>query len=307
MPFTKLSAPKKVASLGERVVALAALEKDRLVAALTTDPVQLCVAPMAGGAGKTKAVSLDEASAVALLNKDVAVVASGDALWGLLDIKHTPRPEQAARDIKALFPNPGGGTAFGIGWDGSGVEVAFGAGEVGGRTFVLRGDIRAADLTEDRCFVVMEGGAGGQFREHPGGTPESGAVGRAELPAEASSFDRLAANHDLCAVTQAGQRKVCLLRREGGGFGVSVVELEHDLHDVAVIETSLFALGADGRLRLYPKTSLSSATPNATAEVGLGLTGDPTAMRATTKGGAKVWVGSSGGDLVCVNAAKGSL
>lgn len=307
MPFTKLAAPKKIASLGEKVVALASLERDRLMGAVTTDPVKLCVTPIGAGTAKTNQVSLDEAKAVALINKDVAVVATDDALWALLDIKHSPKIEQVGRDMKALYAHPSGGSAFAVGWDGSGVEVGYASGEVGGRTFVLRGDIRAASLTDDRCFVVMEGGGGGQFREHPGATPESGAVGRAELPAQAAGFDRLAAGHDLCAVGKRGERGVCLLRRQGAGFDATMVELEHEIHELAVIETSLFALGTDGRLRLFAGTALKAEHPAVTAEVGLGLAGEATVMHATTKGGARLWVGSGGGDLVCVSAAKGSL
>ena len=307
MPFTKLAAPKKIASLGEQVVALAPLERDRLLAAVTTDPVKLCVSPLGSGTPKTHDVSLDEAKAVALLNKDVAVVATADALWALLDIKHSPKIEQVGRDMRALYPHPSGGSAFALGWDGSGVEVGYAAGEVGGRSFVLRGDIRAASITDDRCFVIMEGGGGGQFREHPGATPESGAVGRAELPAEAAGFDRLSAGHDLCAVGKRGERRVCLLRRDGAGFSVGMVELEHEVHDFVVLETSLVTLGTDGRLRLFGATALEAEHPAVTADVVPGLTGDATAMCATSKGGARIWVGSAGGDLVCVSAAKGSL
>src|SRR5690606_21323989 len=85
MPFKQLSALKKLANLGERVVALAPLEGDRLVAAITTDPVKVSVHPLTGTHRVTN-VSLDEAKDLALLNKNVAVVKAGDELWALLDI-----------------------------------------------------------------------------------------------------------------------------------------------------------------------------------------------------------------------------
>src|SRR5690606_1844002 len=98
MPFKQLSSLKKLANLGERVVALAPLEGDRLMAAITTDPVKVCVHPLTGNHRITN-VSLDEAQDLALLNKNVAVVKAGDELWALLDIQHRPKIEQVGRDI----------------------------------------------------------------------------------------------------------------------------------------------------------------------------------------------------------------
>ena len=173
MPFKKLASAKKLANLGAEVVAFAPLESGSVVAAVTTDPVKVSVHPIGAGNHRVTNVSLDEAHGAALIDKKVAVVKSGDDLWALLDIQHTPKIEQVGRDIRSLHGCPKGGTALAIGWDGNGAALGLQNNEVGGRQFVLRGDVRCASLTTERCYVVVDGG-GGQLREHPGGTPESG-------------------------------------------------------------------------------------------------------------------------------------
>ena len=86
MPFKNLTGLKKLTGLGAEVVGIAPLHAGQIVAAVTSDPVKLSVHPMSGGSGKVTNVALDEAHEAALLNKQVAVVKSGDDLWALLDI-----------------------------------------------------------------------------------------------------------------------------------------------------------------------------------------------------------------------------
>lgn len=300
MPFKQLSSLKKLTNLGERVVALAPLESDRLVAAITTDPVKVCVQPLTGSHRVTNA-SLDEANDLALLNKNVAVVKAGDDLWALLDIQHRPKMDQVGRDIRSLHFCPTGATALAIGWDGNGAALAFQNNEVGGRQFVLRGDVRAASLTGDRTFVVVDN----QLREHAGSTPESGAVARVDLPAEAKSFDRLAGGHALSALTKRGAESVCVVVREGATLVPKLVPVAGGVVDVAVIETSLFVVSSDGKLRLFNAEGIAAAAP--TAELSLRAEGEPTSLAATTRGGAKLWIGTRGGDFIRCDAVKGSL
>ncbi|MEZ4441817.1 MAG: hypothetical protein R3B72_22140 [Polyangiaceae bacterium] len=306
MPFKKLASLRKLASLGDEVVGVAPLEAGGIVAFVTTDPVAVSVHPIAGAKGKVTKVTLDEASTVALINKQVAVVKSGDALWALLDIQHKPKIEQIGNSMKSLHACPAGDTALAVGWDGHGAALAMSGHEVGGRQFVLRGDVRTASLTLDRTYVVVESGAGGQLREHPGSTPESGALARGDLPAEASGMDRLAGGLNLCALSQRGAGQVCVARRTGAQtYEAKMIDVP-DVVDVAVIDTSLFVLCGDGRLRLFDRDAIAAAAPTATPtfELDLRAQGAPTVLASTTKGGNRLWVGTAGGDVIVVDAVK---
>jgi len=261
MPFKTLAGLKKLTNLGAETVAIAPLDAGSIVAAVTSDPVKLSVHAYSGGSGKVTNVALDEAHGAALLNKQVAVVKSGDDLWALLDIQHKPKIEQVGRDIKSLHGCPSGDTALAIGWDGNGAAMAFANNEVGGRQFTVRGDVRCASLSNDnRCYVVVEGGGGGQFRVHPGASPESGAIARADLPAEVLGYDRLAGGDELSALSKLGADSVCVIRKEGAAaFAAKMIGVPGGVVDVAVIRTSLFVLCADGKLRLYDGETLQRA------------------------------------------------
>ncbi len=312
MPFKTLASLKKLTNLNAEVAGLAPLESASVVAAVTTDPVQVSVHPFAGGRGKVTNVSLDDVSAIALINKAVAVVKSGDDLWALLDIQHKPKMEQVGRDIRSLHCCPKGESALAIGWDGNAAALAFQNNEVGGRQFVLRGDLRACSLTLDTTYVVVDGAGGGQLRGHPGNTPESGATTRADLPAPAQGMDVLAGGHELSALSKRGGNSVCVVQREGAAaLTVKQLMVDGPVADVAVITTSLFVLGADGKLRLYDGETVRQASDGApvtaTYELELRATGQPSVMCATTKGGNKLWVGTKGGDVICCSAVKGGL
>jgi hypothetical protein len=121
-------------------------------------------------------------------------------------------------------------------------------------------------------------------------------------------MDRLAGGQDLCALSKRGASHVCVIRREGAqAFGAKMIDVP-GVVDVAVIDTSLFVLGADGRLRLYDSEALAGGPDvSPTHELSLGAEGAPTVLASTSKGGAKLWVGTQGGDVLRVAAVKGGL
>ncbi|MBI4701179.1 MAG: hypothetical protein HY744_08480 [Deltaproteobacteria bacterium] len=311
MPFTNLSSPRKVAGLGAEVASLAALEPANLIAALTTDPVTVSAVPFAGGTSKPSKVALGAATEVALLSKAVAVVRSGDEIWALLDIQHTPKLDQAARDIRSLHANPGGETAFAIGWGGRGAELKMHQHEVVGRDFTLRGELRACAIGAGETYAVVDGPGGGQLRAHPGATPESAPSARADLPADAAPLDRLAGGRELAALFKRGTANACVVRRAGmAPPSAKMVVLDGPAVGVAVIASSLFAIGADGKLRLFNADALQGAGPEPmtpTAVVDVRANGEPTVLAATTRGGNRLWIGTRAGDVIRVDALKRGL
>jgi hypothetical protein len=307
MPFAKLASIKQVASGGAAITGLAALESEALVVAVTTDPVKLVLC--GGGAPRVVSVALDEAAEVALLTKMVAVVRSGDALWALLDIAHKPRIDQVGRDIKSLHARPLGEGAFAVGWDGQGAALRLEGREVGGRQFPLRGTVRACAIDGASTYVVVEGSGGGRFRDHPGATPESPDQTRVDLPVAAGGFDRVAPGRELAAVYRRGERQICIVRRRGAAaLEAKMLELGESVADAAVIATSLFTAGDDGRLRLYDADTLERTSDGGVAqpthELALGATGEPAALLATTRGGNKLWIGTSAGELWSCDAVR---
>lgn len=317
MPFKHLTAPKSLASLDGEVRDTAQLEPANRFAVLTTDPVSLALFTFSGpsaGMGKSSAtnVSLGTANELALINRDVAVVRSGDDLWALLDIQHTAKMDQVGRDIKSLHACPKGETALALGWDGQGAALSLRQYEVGGRQFTVRGDVRACDLGANETYVVVDSGAGGQFRVHPGATPESGAKAREDLPADAAKYDRLVGGRDMSALFKPGSQNVCVITRDGANnLAGKIVTLDAPAVAVAVISTSLFAIGVDGRLRLFNGDALQRAevdepmTPIAAVDVP--ARGEPTVLASSTKGGARLWIGTRAGDVIRADATKAGL
>jgi hypothetical protein len=313
MPFKHLSAPKAIASLKAEVCSAAQLEPKTLLGVLTTDPVSLSLHDASSGSsGKGTNVSLNSANEVAFINRDVAVVRSGDDLWALLDIQHRAKMDQVGRDIRSLHACPKGETALAIGWDGQAAQLELRQHEVGGRQFTLRGEIRTCDLGLNECYVVVAGAGGGQFRVHPGLTPESGASARIDLPAEAQSFDQLRAGKELSVLYKKRGTQVCVILRDGkGNLSAKMVALDTAAVGVAVIATSLFTVGADAKVRLFNGDTLNRAgadapmTPLATAQ--LTARGEPTMMTTTTKANARLWIGTKAGDLIRVEATKAGL
>ncbi|WP_437724282.1 hypothetical protein [Sorangium sp. So ce861] len=301
MPFSNLSSPRKVHGLDAEIRGAAFLASPGLVAMVSTDPVRLGVCPIGGAGARTTNLSLSSAHDVALLSKDVAVVRSDDAVWALLGITHGPKLDQVGRDARQLATRPSGETALSLGWDGSATELKLDKTEVNGRAFAVRGAARAFDLTDTETHAVMDGaGEGGELRVHPGATPEPGPTLRASLPRAAQNLDRVRGGPKLTAVYKRGASAVCAVVRSSGKLAAKMLAFSDPVADVAVLESSLFACFADGRVALFDGAAIEAATgaPLApTASVALGARGEPTVLVAAGKGSPTLWVGTSAGEI----------
>lgn len=302
MPFKAISTPKKIMSLDAEVRGAAYLTGAGLVAMLSHEPVRLASIPSGGSNGKITNISIDGAEAVALLSRDVAVVrASDDSVWALIDITHTPKMEQVCRDVRQLVMRPGGDTALAIGWDGTAHELRLNKHEVDARQFALRGTVRACNIGETECYVVVDAEGGGQLRVHPGATPEPGASLRVNLPSGASGLDRVRGGPRLTALWRAGSTSVCLATGGPTRLQAKMVELEVAATAVSVLDTSFVATLEDGRAALYDSDAIAAASDGgpitAKHTIALGGRGDPTAMTIVPRGNA-LWVGTHGGDVL---------
>lgn len=302
MPFKAISTPKKIMSLDAEVRGAAYLTGAGLVAMLSHEPVRLASIPSGGSNGKITNISIDGAEAVALLSRDVAVVrASDDSVWALIDITHTPKMEQVCRDVRQLAMRPGGDTALAIGWDGTAHELRLNKHEVDARQFALRGTVRACNIGETECYVVVDAEGGGQLRVHPGATPEPGASLRVNLPSGASGLDRVRGGPRLVALWHAGSTSVCLATGGPTRLQAKMVELEVAATAISVLDTSFVATLEDGRAALYDSDAIAAASDGgpitAKHTIALGGRGDPSAMTIVPRGNA-LWVGTQGGDVL---------
>jgi hypothetical protein len=171
----------------------------------------------------------------------------------------------------------------------------------------VRGDIRCIDLTEKECWVVVDGGEGAQLRVHPGQTPEPGAVLRANLPEEAKSLDRLRASGRLGVVYKPGQMMACIATGAPNVLRARMIRLEGKPVDLAVMETSLFALYEDGRVALYDSEAINASAEGgsleAKHEVAVGG-GPPRVLMTVARGPAMVWVGTARGEIMMANVGR---
>ncbi|MBM4357185.1 MAG: hypothetical protein FJ096_03660 [Deltaproteobacteria bacterium] len=313
MPFKSLAGLKKIGSLDAEIVAFAPYQPASICAAFTNDPVRVGIYPFGAGQAKVQNLSLDRCSGGALLDERVAAAKSGDEIWALLDIQHKPRVDPAARSIRELVNNPGAPGALVLGWSGEGAELKVEGHDVAARDFTVRGSARACALDGASCFLVADDGeGGGRFREHPGHTPEAGTQLRCDLPLAAKKMNRLVGGAQLSALTKRGGEEICVVRKLGAGsLEAKIVVVDGGAVDVAVLETSLFVLSADGRLRLYAADVLHRTGDGGRAlptfELALGLDGAPTALAATSRGGNRLWIGSREGEVLRCDAVKGSM
>ncbi len=309
MPFKNITAPRRVADLGAEVKSSAFLATPGLYAALTNDPVRLAVQPVSGGNTRVTNVSIDAAEEVAFITRDVVVVRAGDdSVWALIDITHTPKMEQVARDVRALCMRPTGESALALGWDGSATALTLAQHEVAARPFPLRGTLRAADVLVSETVVVVDaGGEGGELRIHPGATPEPGASARAALPREAAKLDRVRGGKDLSAVYRKGSSAVCAVTRGAGKLTAKMIDLGAPVTDVGVFETSLFATFSDGRVALFDADAIARADGSAaepTATVAIGGRGEPRTVLIAGRGSPAVFVGTSAGEVIQAQAMR---
>ncbi len=296
MPFKNVSSVRQVATLEGEVTGGSFHRGLSTVIMAATNPVQVALLPTSGVNPKIQSVSLDEVSDIALLNRDMAVVRSADTVWGLLDLAHKPKVEEVGRDCKLLAAKPAGGTALGLKWDGSAEEFAPGKNDVAVRSFPLRGDTRAADVGDTECYAVVDGGEG-EFRIHPGSTPEQGSVAKVALPAGAKNLDRVRGGKFLSAIYKKNHPNVCIVRRAGNRLDTKMLRLDWAPTDVAVVETTMIVSTSDGRVVLFDSDALEKATPSlieAKHELRLNCQGEP---RVLVVAGGALYVGTSSGEV----------
>ncbi len=308
MPYRAFTSPKKVGDLSSDIRATAYLNKPGLVAKLATDPVRVAILPAEGGMTKTVNVALPGADGVALLSKEVAVVrGTDDSVWSLMDISHRARTEQVARDVRSLAMRPSGQTALVIGWDGNACELYMKREDVATRDFAVRGSIRGCDLTETETYVVVDEGAGGMLRVHPGSTPEAGATARVPLPQGAKALDRVRGGQKLSVVYKPGSKTACVVTGGPANLKAKLVLLEAPPTEMAVHDTSLFVLYADGRAVLYDSDAINAAGDEPMAPKHaqpLNVRGEPRTALLTGKAAPTLWIGTSTGEVVTVTVMR---
>lgn len=303
MPYKSLSSPKRVESLDAEVRGAASLDNPGLVAMVSAQPARCAVVPVGAGTNKVVNLSLNEGDEVALLSRDVALVRSEGDVWAVLDIHHRAKFERVATNVRTLSGKPSGERALALTWDGNAIELSLSGHEVSERPFVLRGNVKLADVGNADTTVVVEVPGGLELRMHPGSTPEPGANGRAPLPAEAKKLDRLKAGFALSVIYKKGSSEACLVTQRGGRLAAKMVDLGGPVGCAAVSETSLVVAFEDGRAALFDGAAIEAASGTITPShsLSLGARGEPMAMLITAKGSASVWVGTSSGEVVRVS------
>ncbi len=104
---------------------------------------------------------------------------------------------------------------------------------------------------------------------------------------------------------------MCVVRAEGGNqYGAKVVTVDSAVNGAAVIESSLFVICSDGKLRLYNAATLQASIGDVMAptnELDLRISGEPSVIMSSTKGGNKLWVGTKSGEVVRCDTVKQGL
>jgi hypothetical protein len=113
-------------------------------------------------------------------------------------------------------------------------------------------------------------------------------------------------------LTRRGGDEVCVVRKLGAGnLEAKLVVVDGGVVDVAVLESTLFVLSADGRVRLYGADALHRTSDGGRAlptfELALSTDGAPTALATTSRGGNRLWVGTREGEVLRFDAVKGSM
>ncbi|NUP06675.1 MAG: hypothetical protein HOW73_11525 [Polyangiaceae bacterium] len=298
MPFKTVSQPRRVASVEGSIQGASFHKKLGTVAMVSTNPVQVATVAYTGSPAKHFNVQLDEARDIALLSRDMAVVRTDTDVWQLLDIQHKARIDPLTRDTRMVV-GPQGDAALALKWDNACEQLTPGKNEVASRTFQLRGDHRAVDIGENECYAIVEAGEG-EFRIHPGGTPEQGSVTKTALPAGCKELDRLRGGRFLSALYQRNNSAVCLIRRAGNRLDTKMFYLDVPMTDLAVCETSLLVVTKDGRVVLYDSEAIEhgDGRMEPRSETPLGCRGEPTACVVAHS---NLFVGTSGGDIVMGN------
>ncbi len=230
--------------------AAAVLAGPGIVAVVTAGPARLGLLPMGGGEARVVEIAVESPQEVALLSPDLAVVRAGDGhLFGLFELRGTVRARIVGRDARALCMRPSGETALAIHQDGSATSLTAGRTEIGARSINLRGTLRACDVGENVTYVVLDGEGGGQFRIHPGPTPELGTSAKTTLPAEAKELDQVRGGPALSAIWKRGVASLCVVTGSPGRLSARMVAIDARPAEVAVVDDSLLVAFADGRPR----------------------------------------------------------
>jgi hypothetical protein len=296
MPYKNVSQPRQVATLEGEVTGGSFHKKLGSVAMVGKKPVQVAIVAATGSPSKVFGLGLDDVSDITLLSRDMAVIRDGSTLWGVVDLAHKAKVDQVGTDAKLLV-GPQGDTALSLKWDGSGEALTPGKSDVSVRPFALRGDHRAVDINEAECFAVVDGGDG-EFRIHPGATPEQGSITKTALPPGCKELDRVRGSRFLSAVYSRGSSTLCVVRRAGNRLEPKMLRLDIPVTDVAVSETTLVALARDGRVVIYDSESIDKATSSLIeprAEKHLGCRGEP---RVLVVAGSTIFVGTSAGEVL---------
>lgn len=296
MPYKNVSQPRVVANVEGEITGGSFHKKLGSVAMIGKNPVQIALVGASGSPAKVFGLGLDDVSDIALLSRDMAVVRDGSTLWGVVDLAHKAKVDQVGTDSRLLV-GPQGDTALSLKWDGSGEALTPGKTDVAVRPFGLRGDHRAADVGENECYAVVDGGDG-EFRIHPGSSPEQGSITKTALPPGCRDLDRVRGGRFLSVVYSRGQAMVCAVRRAGNRLEPKMLRLDIPLTDLAVSETSIIALARDGRVVIYDSEAIDKATSSLIepkAEKHLGCRGEP---RVIVVAGGSIFVGTSGGEVV---------
>lgn len=263
---------------------------------VATNPCEIAFCPTDGKSVRTQLVSLDDAVGAVTLSRDIALCHAGDSVWSLLDIAHKPRVDKALENVRLLTAKPAGGSAVALTWDGRAAEIAAGKSDVTTRSFALRGELRGIDVGDTETAVVMDGGDG-EFRIHPGSTPEQGALAKAPLPAGSAPLNCVRAGRFLSAVYRRNEATVVLVKRAGNRLEPRSIRFGFPVCDLAVAETSVVAAAPDGRIALFDAQAIDAATPSlieATASVPLGCQGE---IRALVVAGDRLYAGTSSGEV----------
>ncbi len=301
MPFKQISQPRRVASLEGSIQGASFHRKLGTVAMVSTNPVQVATVAHTGSPAKQFNVQLEEARDIALLSRDMAVVRTDTDVWQLLDIQHKARVDPLGRDSRMVV-GPQGDAALSLRWDNSCEQLTPGKNEVASRTFPLRGDHRAIDLGENECYSVVESGEG-EFRIHPGATPEQGSQTKVALPPGCKELDRLRGGRFLSCLYKRENSQICVIRRAGNRLDTKIFYLDVPMTDLTVCETSLLVVTKDGRVVLYDSDAIDrgDGRMDPKSETQLGCRGEPTACVIAHS---NIFVGTSGGDIVMGNVIR---
>jgi hypothetical protein len=304
MPFKNISTPKTLATLDGEVRAAAWLKNPGLVALCSSDPSQLWVAGLTGQNAKVSKAGLAQIDDLGLLSRDVAVVRSGNEAWALLGIAHTAKMDRVSDDVRSLAFRPTGQTALILGWGGNATELAVKGNDVVARPFTLRSPIRSSSIGETECYVVADGGEG-EFRIHPGATPEPGSTAKTTMPASSKKLDRLAGGKFFSAAWGPGSPEIIAFTRAGNRVDAKTLRLDAPVSSVAVAETSLLVGTGDGRIHLYDKDAIQGATSlSIEAKHVVDVGGEPKVILVVNQ---QIFVGTATGEIKTSTLARGEV